>query len=88
MKKGIWKFWGILVLAGAIGFSFIQLSTPVSEASGCPANPYPECTCTLIEGTYVQHGDEGHWFCRYWCSCFVPGSNEHFEIERTEEFPN
>lgn len=87
MKKGILKFFVVLVLAISIGFSFVQLRSQVVLANGCPSNPYLDCNCNLIDSVYVQYGEQGGWRCTYGCLC-VGGSGEHFYIERTAEFPD
>lgn len=85
MKKGIWRFFGILVLAGAIGISFIQLSAPVCGADGCPSDPFPPCSCTYLYQIDIDPGDGGgiRRTCYYGCNCpDSGGGGGHFYIER------
>lgn len=90
MRNGIWKFSGMLVLVGAIGFSVVQLRTPAVSADGCPEQAYiNDCPCQFQGGSYEPHGNPPRWYCTYRCTCVPTGGGEPFEIEReVEVYPN
>ena len=72
-----------VLMAAAISFSLIQLTTSVVKAEGCPAGYMVGCGCEFVDGVGVDGGD-GHvyWTCYYICGgCNGPG--EPMYIERT-----
>lgn len=89
MKKRIWKFSGIAALILTIGFSLIQLTTPVVKASGCPETPFPDCVCNLTASTHeVIEGFPGRWYCTYDCVCVWGGGGEPMSIVRDLDVPD
>ena len=83
MKKRIWNFFGIAVLTVVVGFSLIQLKTPVVRAEGCPSDPFPGCACNLISAEHLWvEGEWGYWWCTYSCVCSFGGGGEPMTIVR------
>jgi hypothetical protein len=82
MKRRIFNWIGIAIMAGAIAFSLTQLKIPVVKAEGCPPGNAVGCACMFIDGTGVQYGEQTVWTCNYLCgSC--GGDNQGFLIEQT-----
>jgi|CXWL01.1.fsa_nt_gi hypothetical protein len=86
MKMRIWDFFGIAVLTGVIGFSLIQLTTPVVRAEGCPETYYiNDCSCQFMYGSY-DNTTPIRWYCTYGCTCVPLGGGDNFYIEREYVF--
>jgi hypothetical protein len=82
MKRTLIKWIGIAAMAGAITFSVIQARIPVVRADGCPAEPFPGCSCDLTGSVSAQYGNDTYITCYYSCLCGGGGGGGGFLIER------
>ena len=67
VKKRIRNVIGMMIMAAAIVFSMIQLSTSVVRAEGCPDASSVGCGCTFQGYTTAEYNGQAVFWCHYLC---------------------